>query len=267
MADTAATDTLQFNAAGNTASSVTLNGGTLRLNAGTTTLTVTNALVVGSGTVNLVAAGATLTDNEGLTLAGESITGLGSVAANTNISGFGTVAVPISTGGTITASGGTLDLTGTVTGRTLVIGTMPGSDLKIDGTTISAAITISDPNQTLEIGVAGALTINAAESITNGEIQLDDGTLTDNAGLTVGSGAKLIGKGTVTGAIAGGGNIEASGETSCPNAASIGSNLILKIDGGATLTSAGTGNAGTYNLTGTNHTLSRGDLGDRHGEL
>ncbi len=45
------------------------------------------------------------------------------------------------------------------------------------------------PNQTLEIGAAGALTINAAESITNGTIQLDGGTLTDNAGLTVGSGA------------------------------------------------------------------------------
>ena len=66
-------------------------------------------------------AGSTLTDLADLTLAGGTISGLGTLAANTDITGFGTVSVPLSSAGTLTASGGTLDLTGTVSGRTLAI--------------------------------------------------------------------------------------------------------------------------------------------------
>ena len=97
LTTTSVADTLQFSAAGNTASSLALNGGTLRLNAAATTLVVTNAVAIGAGTVDLAAAGATLTDTAGLTLAGGSIIGLGSVAANTNISGQGTIGIGIST--------------------------------------------------------------------------------------------------------------------------------------------------------------------------
>ena len=60
----------------------------------------------------------------------------------------------------------------------LSIGTFAASDLKIEGTAIrTGAITINDANQTLEVGAAGNLTINAAQTVTLGKIQLDGGTL------------------------------------------------------------------------------------------
>jgi hypothetical protein len=66
-------------------------------------------------------------------------------------------------------------------------------------------------NQTLEIGSAGTLTITAAESVTGGTIQLDGGKL-NASGLTIGSGARLRGFGTMGGAITlGGGTVIASG--------------------------------------------------------
>jgi hypothetical protein len=209
------TDVLKLDQVSNV-SSLSFNGSTGKLEVGTAgTLTLTTALSIGGGTVALDGAGTTqLTDANGVTLAGGTVSGTGGVAANTNISDFGTVAIPISTAGTITASGGTLDLTGTVSGRTLVINTTAGSDLKIDGTaTSSAAIAISDANQTLEVGALGNLTITVAESIANGTIKLDGGTLGGVGGgtLTIGSGGKLTGSGTVNDAISGtGGTITAS---------------------------------------------------------
>ena len=57
--------------------------------------------------------------------------------------------------------------------------------------------------QTVEIGAAGSsLTLTKAQSVP-GTIQLYGGTLTDTFGLTVGGGAKLIGKGVVVGPISG----------------------------------------------------------------
>ena len=116
--------------------------------------------------------------------------------------------------GTVTASGGTLDLLGTVnSGLVLAIGTTAGSLLKIDGTAVSAsAITLNNANQKLEIGAAGSLTINAAETITNATVQLDGGTLNAAGGLTNTSGT-IIGSGTLTGALSGAGTVEASGGT------------------------------------------------------
>ena len=123
------------------------------------------------------------------------------------------MSIPISSAGTIAASGGILDLTGTVSGRSLAIATVARSVLKIDGTATSGAIAISNANQTLEIGSSGGLTISAAESITNGKIQLDGGTLTDASGLTIGSGATLTGSGTVVAPVDGAGAVTASGGT------------------------------------------------------
>src|SRR5439155_882332 len=116
---------------------------------------------------------------------------------------------------TITASGGTLDLTGTIaSGPVLTIDNAAGSVLKIEGTATSGAMAINSANQTLEIGASGSLTITAAESITNGTIRLEGGTLSDASGLTVGSGATLTGSGTVAANIAAGsGTITASGGT------------------------------------------------------
>lgn len=69
---------------------------------------------------------------------------------------------------------------------------------------MATAIAINDANQTLEIGPTDALTINAAESVTNGTIKLYGGTLT---AASVGSGANLIGSGTVAGPVFGTGTI------------------------------------------------------------
>lgn len=72
-------------------------------------------------------------------------------------------------------------------------------------TAAGGAIAISNSNQTLEIRAAGNLTIGAAESVTNGTIQVDGGTLTVAPGLTIGTGAVLIGMGTVAASTAIGG--------------------------------------------------------------
>ncbi len=153
------------------------------------------------------------------------------------LTGFGTIAATLSgaAAGIVKASGGTLDLKGTVnSGPTLAIDTTAGSTLLIDGTATSAApIAISTANQTLEIGSAGNLTINGgAESITNGTIKLDGGSLTDSTGLSIGSGGTLTGRGIVVGAISGGGTIKATG-----GLLNIGGNLtsgmVLQADSGA----------------------------------
>ena len=119
------------------------------------------------------------------------------------------VGISISSAGTITASGGTLDLTGTVTNRTLAINTTARSDLKIDGTVTAAAMTLNNSNQTLEVGASGNLTLTGAQTLANGKIQLDGGTLNDSSGLVIGSGAVLSGVGTVTAALSGTGTIKA----------------------------------------------------------
>ena len=110
------------------------------------------------------------------------------------LTGMGTVS-HAAAGGTITASGGTLHLTGTVaSGPALTIANVANSVLSIENTAEAAApIVIGNTTQTLEMGASGALTITGAESITNGKIQLDGGTLTDASNLTIGAGATLTG--------------------------------------------------------------------------
>jgi hypothetical protein len=165
-------------------------------------LTINAVESISNGTIQLI--GGTLTAASGIAI------GSGAV-----LTGKGTVAAPVLGAGTVRASGGTLDLTGPVsTGLALTIDTTAGSDLKIDGTAAAAsAIAISSANQTLEIGANGSLTISAAESLTKGKIKLDGGTLTDAAGLTIGSGALLTGKRTVAAPLSGSGTIRASGGT------------------------------------------------------
>ena len=98
------------------------------------------------------------------------MTGSGSVSGGT-----------ISGTGTITASDGTLAISNAIdSGSVLAIDPTVASDLLINGiATANAPIAISNVNQTLEIGAAGDLTINAAESITNGKIKLDGGSITE----------------------------------------------------------------------------------------
>ena len=183
-------------------------------------LTIGAAETIGSGTIKLD--GATLTDAAGISL------GSGAL-----LIGSGTVAAPLSGSGSVRASAGTLDLTGTVSsGPALTIDAAAGSDLKIDGTaTAAGAIAIGSTNQTLEIGAAGNLTISAVESITSGRIQLDGGTLTDAAGITIGSGASLVGSGTVAAPLSGSGTVNASGGT-LDLTGTVSSGPVLAIDHG-----------------------------------
>ena len=214
-------------ATANYATSLSFSGsaGTLEIGAESSTassLGLTDALTVGTGnTVQLdsTTGAVQLTDAAGITMAGGSMvenpgnaSANGTIATTTTITGYGTVGIDLlngTGGGTITASGGTLDLTGQVnqgagTDRTLAIATA-GGDLEIGGTAASGAISISTANQMLEIGPTGSLTITGAESITNGAIKLDGGTATlDDTnvnGLTIGSGAILEGAGAVEGPI------------------------------------------------------------------
>jgi hypothetical protein len=146
-------------------------------------VTLSAAQTVASGN-SIKMNGGSLTDASGLTLNGTlALTGLGTVSANTTLSGTGTV----------TASGGTLDILGTVnSGIVAAIASSTPSVLKLDGTaTLAAAVaTFNNANQTLEIGASASVTINAAQTFTNGKIQVDGGTLTDASGLTVGNGAR-----------------------------------------------------------------------------
>src|ERR1700730_8235191 len=205
---------------GSGAYTVTLNGNTAALNA----LTINNSaatLVIatftlhvsgtGASAINVRAgqitiAGGTVNDAGGMTLAsGAGVTGAGAL----KISGHYTGA------GLLQASGGTLDVFGTIdSGIALQIASASASILKIEGMgTAVAAVAISSANQTLEVGASGNLTINAVESISNGTIQLIGGTLTAASGIAIGSGAVLTGKGTVAGPVSGAGGGRASGGT------------------------------------------------------
>ena len=80
-------------------------------------------------------------------------------------------------------------------GPTLAIATASPSDLLIGGTVTAANwIAITDANQTLEIGASGTLDTgtSANETITNGTIKMDGGTIDETAGLftlQIGAGA------------------------------------------------------------------------------
>jgi hypothetical protein len=196
--------------------SVTINA-SASLTVGTFTLNAT-----GSGGLSLAGSGATIT------VAGGTInaTGAGVVLASGSVlSGFGAVTAhtTYSGTGTITASGGTLVVGGGIANTVIMtIDSGSVSDLNILNTaTAGTAIAISSANQTLEIGASGALTITPAESITNGTIKIDgnNARLTDAAGLTIGSGASLIGSGLISvgsgssNLLSGSGIVEASGGT------------------------------------------------------
>jgi Hint domain len=191
--DTIGTNLLQLDLAGgvNSAAPISLTSANQTLEISKGNVTINGGAQSLSGGAHIVMAGGTLTAGSGVTFNTATLGGSGTVAANLTRTG-GT--------DTITASDGTLDLTGTFgAGLVAAIDSTKVSDLKFDNTaTSSTAITISNANQTLEIGPSGALTIGAAESITNGTIKLDGGSLTDTLGLTIGAGASLTGSGTVT---------------------------------------------------------------------
>jgi hypothetical protein len=153
------------------------------------------------------------------------------------------------TGGTITARAGVLNVqSGVSTGQSFTISTSSASTLEFSSTaTTGTAIALSSTNQTLEIGAAGNLTINASESITGGAITMISGSKLTMYG-TVSSGATLSGTGTIIAAA--GQTLALSGSVSSPIALQIAAGAVLQL--GGTVTSGVAFNStvsGTLDLT------------------
>jgi hypothetical protein len=208
VTDGSGTYTVTFTANTAALNSLTINNAAATLALGAFTLHVSgtgvSAINVQAGQITI--AGGTVNDAGGMAL-----------ASGTGVSGAGTLKISghYTGAGLLRASGGTLDVFGTIdSGIALQIASASASILKIEGTgTAVAAIAISSANQTLEVGASGNLTINAIESISNGTIQLIGGTLTAASGIAIGSGAVLTGKGTVAAPVSGAGTVRASGGT------------------------------------------------------
>ena len=187
-----------------------------------TTLTINAQETIANGTLRM--SGGTVVDTFGMVVGGQGAPG--------NIIGFGTIAADLLGGGkkgqidTVTASGGTLVLTGGFSAGTATlvaaIDAVPLSVLKFDGTaTVAQPIVINSASQTLEIGALGALTIAGRDIITNGTIRMDGGTLNNIAdaaltsGIVIDTAATLVGKGLITAGTTlwGDGIVKASGGT------------------------------------------------------
>jgi hypothetical protein len=214
----------------------TVDAGSLQLGSGSAaqTLTMSGGVVTVSGTAS-IAAGSTLS------MYGGSFSTQGGLTVAGTISGDGTLGGPLGGSGILYAEHGTLDLTGPVaSGLTFQI----YGDLKIDGTaTMANSLTLGDPNQTLEIGPSGSLTITAAETDHEGTFKLDGGTLTDAQGFKTGSAITIAGFGTINGTEYGlvyqGPVVEATGGTLTLNGDIYCGNIIPEIDAGATFSLLG----------------------------
>ena len=195
-----------------------------------------------AGTLTILGTGQDVTGGKILLDGGTLIDASGISFGNANgqngfLSGFGVVKADLTRLGTspstITASGGTLDLTGTFdSGFNAVIDATKVSDLKFDNiVTLARAITMSNANQTLEIGAGGAVTINVAQAVNPGTIKMDGGTLADTGGISFGNGGGLTGSGKVAANLTGGStdNITASGGT-LDLTGTFGSGLVAAID-------------------------------------
>jgi hypothetical protein len=240
------------------------------LNALASTLKIDGDTQGGAHSVTLSMVGNTLTVGTTILLNNDQsiINGNGTISAGGAISGSGT----------ITATGGVLDLTGAgslSSGPVLTIGTAAGSTLEINltgGATSAGAISITNSNQTLEVGPSGSLTISTAETVQSGKILMAGGKLTDSSGITLGglsAGGSLSGSGTVAAnlslsgslfangaVIASGGTLDLTGTFGAGLVASIdtGSASDLKFDGTATSNSA-------ISITSATQTLEIGNSG------
>jgi hypothetical protein len=252
---TSGNQTLEVGSAGNltiNGAQIVSGGGTIKLDGGT--------LVDSNGTTGLtVGSGGTLTGfgtgPNDITLAGGTVSQSGGVLNALFITGFGTVngitGTAPSGANQIVASGGTLDLIGTVSGAQLVVDpNKVGSVLKVDGNVAAGGtgvIQISSANQTVEIGAAGNLTLSSlVETMTNGTIKLDGGILTDTSGLTVGGGATLTGFGSAPVVTLAGGTVTQSGGTLSTSSIT-GFGTVNGVTGAPTITAS----KGLLDLTGT----------------
>ena len=91
------------------------------------------------------------------------------------------------------------------------VSTTAASTLKLDlsgGVTSDLNIRMNNAFQVLEIGPSTTLTINAAETFSNGTVRMSGGTVVDTFGITVGGQGgpgNIIGFGTIAADLSGGG--------------------------------------------------------------
>jgi hypothetical protein len=182
------------------------------------------------------------------------------VYSSGSLVGYGTITGRVWGGsGTISASGGSLDINTDVSPETtLQIDATKRSTLRIDSVVETAsAVSITDANQTLEIGANADLIIDETESITGGTIRLDGGTLTGEDSISVGVNAKIVGNGTIIGVVYGSGSpnntgvVEASGGLLDLfwGVSDDASDLTFAIDAGAILQIEGGFKSGDSNFT------------------
>jgi autotransporter passenger strand-loop-strand repeat protein len=240
------------------------------------TLTVdSGATITVDDSTGFGASSASLTVNSGITLAGGTLAGSGTITNNGTLTGYGTVSVTTLGGsGAVIASGGTLDLTGTVSTHDFSINSATASTLEFQGTATVSASTLGTlgTNQTLEVAAGGALTISGAETIGNGgTLLLAGGTLTDASGVTIASGGTLIlSGGTPTDVTlqAGATEVVASGATA--TTFSIASGVTAKVygtaisatvdAGGSQIVESGGHASGTVVLSGGSELVSSGGV-------
>ncbi|MSP02778.1 MAG: hypothetical protein EXR07_17285 [Acetobacteraceae bacterium] len=251
--DSSAAANLKISGTATAASAIAIGSANQTLEIGATgNLTLTSAESITNGTIKMNA-GAVLTGSAGL-----------DVGAGALLTGAGTVNSPLSGTGTVTALGGTLALTGNFSGGpVLTIDSGAAADLKFSGTATIDPVAIASANQTLEIGATGNLTLTAAESITNGTIQLDAGaSLTDAATITIGAGAQLTGAGTVNAALAGTGTITAKGgKLELTGALANGPSLVIDSGSASTLKIGAAAAATSIAIGNANQTLELGAAG------
>ena len=195
-----------FNVLSATIGSFTIEGGNGASQVTTLRMTAGDTLNIQGGVTLLKKGSPAAIDGAGTISAGGGITAVGSTGSE------GTI-----TAGTDT-TGGVLVLTGTgfiTTPFVYAIGTAAPSTLEFDlagGVVATAAITINNVNQTLEVGPSGSLSMGATENVTNGTILMAGGLLTDASGVSLGNGTSngaLSGFGTVAA------NLTRSGSGTC----------------------------------------------------
>ena len=220
----------------------TFNAGTLAVGDGSNA----QSLALEKGTVS-VGDLTTINKAASIDLTDGSLTATSGISDLGSLSGFGTVdGDTISGNGTIQATRGTLDIGNTIlSGPTLSIDV--DSTLKLSGTVTSAdAIKLGNPTRTLEIGSAGALTVNQAQTIGASTVKLDGGSLIDAGGIAITGAGTIVGSGTIQADLAdpgGLGFVKASGGQLAIDG-NLSGNLTASIDNASTLSLGGTVGAG-----------------------
>jgi hypothetical protein len=241
----------------NNVATINLNGHTLNLSGATISgVTGGNLFTIGSATLNNSSASTTSTGNDGtIALAGGTITstGGGSFNIGTVISGYGTITAPliVSGSGAVTASGGTLTVSGNVdaTGHTMNTGTAATDILDLQGTITGGFLFPSfSAGSQGKVYIDGATLVNTTwighTSFPGGTVTVTDNSILNltsfatemAANFTINNGKQLTISGT-------GGTLRLDTGSSFTNngTLAIGSNTLSGMTGATVYTLGGTG--------------------------